>query len=317
MMTEMHQTDLPVPRPDGGESAHPPPAAPAGATDPAAAHRRANRDLWDAWTRLHLRLPAGHPTYDVAAFKAGRTTLAPIERAEVGDVAGTTLLHLQCHFGLDTLSWAREGAAVTGADFSPEAVAAARALSAETGVPGRFVCADLYALPDLPELRAERFDVVFTSYGVLSWLPDLAGWARVVARFLRPGGVFYMVEHHPVMRLLDPETHDSAGHALPRGYFHRPRPVRAEYSGSYAAPEAEEWTTAYFWDHPLGEVVTALCATGLRLEFLHEHPRPAGATFHADYPDDLPYLFSLRATAPPDPPDPPLPPAARPPEGRP
>ena len=226
-MTETHQTDPHAPRPGGGVSTDPPPAAPAAATDPAAAHRRANRDLWDAWTHLHLRLPPGGPHYDVAAFKGGRTTLAPIERGEVGDVAGKTLLHLQCHFGLDTLSWAREGATVTGADFSPGAVAAARALSAATGVPGRFVCADLYALPETDELRGARFDVVFTSYGVLSWLPDLAAWARVVARFLAPGGAFHLVEYHPFVYLLDPETHDAAGDPLDHGYFSRARPVRA------------------------------------------------------------------------------------------
>jgi SAM-dependent methyltransferase len=316
-MPEPHQPELPGSLPAGGAPGEPPPPAapPADSpTDSTADYRRANRDLWDAWTRLHRRLPPGGPHYDVAAVEAGRPTLGSVERAELGGVAGKALLHLQCHFGLDTLSWAPAGATVTGVDFSLEAIAAARALSAAAGVPGRFVCTDLYALPERSDLRGAHFEVVFTSYGVLSWLPDLAGWARVVARFLEPGGAFYMVEHHPLVTLLDPETHAAAGHHLPRGYFHRPQPVRAEYRGSYAAPEAEAWTTAYFWDHPLGEVVTALCAAGLRLDYLPEHPRPAGATFHADYPDDLPYLFSLRATAPPDPP---LPPAARPAGGRP
>jgi hypothetical protein len=134
--------------------------------------------------------------------------------------------------------------------------------------------------------------------GVGGWLPDLAGWVRVIAHFLKPGAVFYMVEHHPFVCVIDPETHDSAGNVLDHHYFHRPEPVRAEYSGTYAVPDGEAWTTAYFWDHPLGEVVTALCDAGLRIEFLHEHPKPGGATYHAGYPGDLPYLFSIRATAP-------------------
>jgi SAM-dependent methyltransferase len=255
---------------------------------------QANRTLWDAWTKLHLQ-PG---VYGVEEFRAGETTLKQIELGEVGDVAGKTLLHLQCHFGLDTLSWARRGAIATGVDLSPEAITAARALSAETNTPARFVCADLYTLPETPELRGERFDVVFTSYGVLGWLPDLGGWARVIAHFLKPGGSFYMVEFHPLLYVVDPETHDSAGNVLDHRYFYRPEPVRATYSGTYAVPEGETWTTAYFWDHPLGDVVTALCDAGLRIEFLHEHPKPAGVTYHASYADDLPYLFSVRATAP-------------------
>ncbi|MBI3971103.1 MAG: hypothetical protein HY332_07415 [Chloroflexi bacterium] len=139
---------------------------------------------------------------------------------------------------------------------------------------------------------------MFTSYGVLSWLPDLTRWASAIAHFLKPGGIFSIVERHPFLRVVDPETHDSAGHSLDRRYFYRPEPVRAEYSGTYAVPEAGVRQTAYFWDHPLGDIVTAICRAGLRLEFVREHPKPAGATYHADYPDDLPYLFSLRATAP-------------------
>jgi hypothetical protein len=100
------------------------------------------------------------------------------------------------------------------------------------------------------------------------------------------------------MRVVDPETHDSKGNPLGHGYFYRPNPVRAEYSGTYAVPAAGVWQTEYTWDHPLGEIVTAVCRAGLHLEFLHEHTKPSGATYHADYPADLPYLFSLRAKRP-------------------
>jgi len=137
------------------------------------AYREANRGLWDAWTRINL----SSAMYDVEAFAAGRgRDLDPIARAGPGDVRGKSLLHLQCHFGMDTIRWARHGATVTGVDFSAEAIAAARALAARMVVPARFVHSDLYELPGVLE---GRFDVVFTSHGVLGWLPDLDGWARV------------------------------------------------------------------------------------------------------------------------------------------
>ena len=112
----------------------------------------------------------------------------------MGEVRGKSLLHLQCHFGLDTLSWAREGAQVTGMDFSPEGIRIARGLAEELNIPARFICCDLY---DLPEHLDETFDRVFTSYGVLCWLPDIPRWAQIVGHFLKPGGVFYIAEFHP------------------------------------------------------------------------------------------------------------------------
>ena len=162
-------------------------------------HARANRELWNAWTEIH----EGSTFYDVEGFLAGRQTLLPIELEELGpDVReGTTLLHLQCHFGLDTLSWARRGARVTGVDFSDKAIALADRLAREVGLDEacRFVQSDLY---DLPAHLDERFDVVFTSWGVLMWLPDLTAWGRLIARYLRPGGIFYIVDFHPFV--LDP-----------------------------------------------------------------------------------------------------------------
>src|SRR5919206_2445351 len=150
-----------------------------------------NRSLWDGWTRLH----AHSEFYDLAGFKAGRSSLKDIELAEVGDVRGRSLLHLQCHFGQDTLSWARLGAEVTGVDFSTEAIRLARALNEELHIPARFIQSNIYALPDVLD---ERFDIVFTSYGVLAWLPDLDAWGEIVARYLKPGGFFYIVENHPL-----------------------------------------------------------------------------------------------------------------------
>ena len=151
---------------------------------------RVNRDNWNERTPVH----AGSDSYDLAGFKAGRITLTDVERREVGDVSGKTLLHLQCHFGLDTMSWARLGAKATGVDFSDDAITLASALNEELELGARFIRSNVY---DLPNALDEQFDVVFTSYGVLNWLPDIAGWAEVVSNHLKPAGVFYIVEFHP------------------------------------------------------------------------------------------------------------------------
>ena len=141
----------------------------------------ANEALWDAWTAVH----STGGFYDLERFKAGGVRLRPYEIELVGDVSGRSLLHLQCHFGIDTLSWARLGARVTGADFSPAAVELARSLADELGFPdARFVRANLY---DLPDVLDGTFDVVYTSRGVLGWLPDIRGWARGRGPLRRPG----------------------------------------------------------------------------------------------------------------------------------
>jgi len=261
--------------------------------------RRANRELWDEWAAVNAR----SGLYRLDEFRAGKNKLNALEREEMGEVAGLTLLHLMCHFGMDTLSWARLGAAVTGIDFSPEAIRMARELSDETGVPGRFICSELY---ELPAHLDETFDRVFSSYGVLAWLPDLPGWARIVARYLKPGGRFYLAEFHPAAMLFDDMVEEPEWRV---GYdYFAEGPVRFEINGSYADPAAEVRAThSYEWFYPLGKVVTALTEAGLRLEFLHEHPY----TVYRQFPfvtegeDGLwrlpegmlrvPLLFSLRA----------------------
>lgn len=254
-----------------------------------------NRSLWDGWTRLHT----ASTFYDVDGFKAGQSTLKPLERAELGDVSGKTLLHLQCHFGLDTMSWAREGAVVTGVDFSEEAIAHARSLSAGLDLPATFVCSNLY---DLPEVLDAAFDVVFTSYGVLPWLPDLDRWAQIVARYLKPGGLFYIVEFHPFVGMLDDD-----GERIVYPYFYHEKPLELEETGSYAEPEADFTHTAYEWPHSLGEVVTALLKAGLTLDFLHEFPYstyPFPWYLDEEQPDryvwkdrsiTVPLMFSIKA----------------------
>lgn len=216
-----------------------------------------NRDLWNAWTEVHQE----SDFYAVDRFLAGESTLRSIELDELGDVDGKSLLHLQCHFGLDTLSWARRGARVTGVDLSPKAVAVARELAAKAGLDARFEDSDVLAL-DL----GETFDVVFTSYGVLDWLPDLRPWGEVVARHLKPGGRFYIVEFHPVLGMLADDAKSFAN-----GYFSTEAPIAYSEKGTYADPDAEVSGTSYTWNHSLSEVVNALLQAGLRLDFLREH----------------------------------------------
>lgn len=260
--------------------------------------RESNRALWDELVGLHV---GALGTYDINGFKAGRSTLRPIEVDEVGDVRGKRLLHLQCHFGLDTLSWARRGALVVGADFSPEAVTLGRRLSTEVGVSAEFVCSDIY---DLPEKLDREFDIVFTSYGILCWLPDLLRWAEVIERFLVPGGFFYIVEQHPAGNVFT----ERDGELVASEPYFDVGPFVETTEGSYADRTAVlRAKTSYEWQHSLSEVINALTAVGLRLEYLHEFPfcmfhklpsmvRGDDGWWRVPARNDLPFLFSLKAS---------------------
>ncbi len=225
-----------------------------------------NRNQWDALAPIHAR----SEFYDLAGFRAGQSSLKSVELEEVGDVSGRSLLHMQCHIGLDTLSWARLGARATGIDFSAASLEVARSLAADLGLPARFVEASVYDLPDRLD-GPGAFDVVFTSYGVLCWLPDLTAWARVAAHFLRPGGAFHIVEFHPFAGMFD----DDEGQTDLRfryPYFHSDEPMEFEGTGSYADPSADVTTRGFEWCHTLGDVVSALADAGLRIEHLREFP---------------------------------------------
>jgi SAM-dependent methyltransferase len=264
-----------------------------------------NRTLWDAWTAVHTT----GSFYDVQRFRddPNDVRIAEWERAEVGDVAGKSVLHVQCHFGLDTLSWARLGAArVTGVDFSGPAIAFAEELAAETGLAdrARFVVSDVYDLPG--PLEGETFDLVYTGRGALSWLPDLEPWGRSVAGFVRPGGIFYIHEGHPVMLALDDEQSPDALR-LAHDYWGG-ETLSFPVEGSYADPTAKiDAEVEHGWNHSLGEVVTLLARNGLRIELLDEKrvvdwPQPfleerGDGTWGwpAGYLGNLPLMYSLRA----------------------
>jgi len=223
-----------------------------------------NQKLWDELTPIHVR----SDFYDVKGFKAGKCTLKSIELEELGDVTGKSILHLQCHFGLDTLSWARLGADVTGVDFSKEAITLARSLSSETGIKAEFINSNIY---DLPENLKGEFDIVFTSYGIICWLPNLERWSDIITRFLKPGGTFYMVENHPFMNALD-DSEDAIEPRVIYPYFHSSQPEKYHWEGGSYAVAAKISHPAYEWTHTLSDIINALISGGMRIEFLHEFP---------------------------------------------
>jgi SAM-dependent methyltransferase len=262
----------------------------------------ANRRHWDEVVPIHV----ASEMYRVDAFRAGQNKLKPVELAELGDVRGKTLLHLQCHFGLDTLSWAREGAIVTGIDFSQPAIEAARALAAECGIDARFLVSDLY---HAPQVLDEQFDIVFTSYGALCWLPDVPRWARVAGHFVKPGGTFYIAEFHPLVGIFD-DADNTTELKVRWPYFPQETPLRFEGYGDYTDRNAKLSNDVTFeWPHPTSEVLTALIDAGLRIEFFHEFPTSSFAQLPglmeridehtwrlSKHDGSVPLVYSIRAT---------------------
>ena len=260
-------------------------------------YRRANQALWNEYVGIHAR----SEMYALDQFKAGRNSLHRLELDELGEVNGRSLLHLQCHFGLDTLSWARLGAQVTGIDFSEQAIALAQSLSRQLNIPARFLCCDLY---DLPDHLTGQFDIVYTSYGVLTWLSDLPGWAQVVAHFLKPGGTFYIAEFHPFGMIFEEKSPE-----LRVRYPYFDTGVMAfPTEGSYADHAAKVQTPiSYEWAYPMGKVVTSLVAAGLHIQYLHEFPfcvydmypflerGEDGYYYLPGKVDKIPLMFSIRA----------------------
>ncbi|WP_181766368.1 class I SAM-dependent methyltransferase [Streptomyces albidus (ex Kaewkla and Franco 2022)] len=220
-----------------------------------------NRQNWNDRVRVH----SASDFYDLPRFREGVSTLRPFEIPEVGDVAGRRLVHLQCHMGQDTLSWARLGADVTGLDFSEDAIRTARELAADIGMAdrARFVVSDVYEAPSA--LDGELFDIVYTGLGALVWLPDLTSWARTAASLLKEEGALYLAEFHPLTELLEQD-----GRTVEHDYF-QSEGRTSESPFTYTDGPTLTRTTSVQWQHTLGGVVTALAGAGLRIEFLHEH----------------------------------------------
>lgn len=217
-----------------------------------------NKDSWNARTAYHLQ----SDFYDVPSFIKGKNSLNSIELELLGDVRAQNILHLQCHFGQDTLSLARMGAEVTGVDFSETAIQAAVDLSDKTGLSAQFLCCDLYHLPDCLQTR---FDTVFTSYGTIGWLPDMDAWAKVVAHFLKPGGKLVFVEFHPVVWMFDNDFTK-----IEYSYFNQ-EPIVETLSGTYADTQAPIKHETVSWNHDLAEVLGALLKNGLSITTFREY----------------------------------------------
>lgn len=217
-----------------------------------------NRQLWNARVASHTE----SAFYDVAGFKAGKSSLMPIELAQIGEVKGKKILHLQCHFGMDTLSLSRMGAQVTGVDFSENAIEMARKLNEELALDAQFVCCNVY---DLPQHLNGQFDLVFTSYGVVGWLDDLTAWGHIVASFLKPGGVFHLIEFHPVVWMLDNDFQK-----ITYSYFNT-APIIEEEEGTYADRNAAIKEQSVSFNHSLAEVMNALIRNGLSITGFEEY----------------------------------------------
>lgn len=258
-------------------------------------HFTAHQALWNKLTELHLQ---GSETYPITEFLLGKNTLKPLEIAEVGSVSGKKLLHLMCHFGLDTLSWARLGAEVTGVDISDAAIEAAKDLADKTGLDAKFICANVY---ELENSISEKFDIIFLSYGALYWLPDLYRFAQIVSSLLKPGGFFYIVDGHPFYSWV--HFNDDISHRVAKlDYFDR---STQEYksTGDYAKPDEKIDASEYGWHFTVGDIINSLAQAGLRIDFFHEHPSfdmmSDGEKWVAkDQPANFPKMFSLKATKP-------------------
>lgn len=255
---------------------------------------KANQELWDKRVGIHVN----SEFYDVASLKAGKTSLNEIELNALGNVKGKSLLHLQCHFGMDTISWAREGANVTGIDFSEVAIKAAKDLALEMNVKANFICSDVYKLP---EKLDQQFDIVFTSYGVIGWLPDLDKWATVINQFLKPGGTFFIAEFHPVLWMMDDDfTH------LKYSYFND-EVIETISQGTYGDRHADISSAEYGWNHSLDEVFGSLLKNKLQIIEFTEYPYSPYNCFNntvkgsdgmyriKELENKLPMMYSLKA----------------------
>jgi SAM-dependent methyltransferase len=248
-----------------------------------------NKESWNRRAEVHY----DSEFYNVAGFLNGDCSLKNIEIAEMGDVREKTLLHLQCHFGMDTLSWARKGAIVTGIDISDAAIKKANELKEKTNLKATFICSDIY---EYRRSANQLFDIVFTSYGAICWLPDLEKWGQVVSNNLKSGGTFYMVEFHPIYDIISGFS-----------YFHRTDPD-VEIEGTYTENSRDLKTKLITWTHPLSEVINSLIKVGIQIDFLNEYPyspyncydgleeREKDKFYLTRSGQDVPLVYSIKGT---------------------
>lgn len=248
-----------------------------------------NRKAWDRRAEAHAK----SRFYNVPGFLKGDTSLKEIELKEMPEVNGQKLLHLQCHLGLDSLSWARKGAKVTGVDFSPVAIEEANRIKNEAKLDAEFVCQDIY---EFDRSSSETYDIVFTSYGVLDWLPDLPAWANLIAKHLKPGGHFYIAEFHPIFDLI-------SGYS----YFHQ-EVADVEEDGGYVSEQNVTVEKMMTWSHSISDVLNTLIEAGIEIAHFNEFPfspfkfyegleeKEQGRFYVKDKKHDVPLVYSILGT---------------------
>ncbi len=264
-------------------------------------------DSWDTLAHLHAQ-GSGAEFYRIEQWLAGESKLAPWEIEEMGSVEGKSLLHMQCHIGTDTLSWAREGARVTGLDFSPNAIIEAERFADILGFDdARFVVS---RVSDAVEtLDGEQFDIIYTGRGALCWLPNLKQWARVCAALLRPGGTLYLEESTPTVNILDSEEGPDGPRLVPKYDLFNEGPISEIGEGSYADPDWSGERITHCWEYRYDTIINALIEGGFRIDFLNERDE----LFFAPWPEffepsgpnywrlkegqvPIPLSFTLKAT---------------------
>ena len=257
---------------------------------------RINKATWNNKVKIH----ANSDMYDLEAFKNGKSSLMSYELEALGNVKGKSLLHLQCHFGQDTLSWSRMGAKCVGVDISDEGIKLAQKLNEELNLDADFFCCNVL---DTSKHIIDKFDIVFASYGVIGWLPDLKPWGQMIAERLKNGGTFFMAEFHPIVWMFD---YLEGKPNLKYGYM-QDEVIYEEYEGTYANTNSKMISKEYAWNHGLGKVISALTEAGLHLEYLKEYDESP----YNVLPDLLqtdsgmyitkdklyPLIFTLKATA--------------------
>jgi len=219
-----------------------------------------NKASWNDKVGIH----AASEMYNMKAFKNGKSSLMPYELKALGDVKGKSLLHLQCHFGQDTLSWSRLGATCVGVDLSDSGIDLARELNVELQLDAEFVCCNVL---ETSKHIKETFDIVFTSYGVIGWLPDLKPWGKMIADRLKSGGVFYIAEFHPIVWMYDYLSEKP----VMKYAYNRNDVIYEEEKGTYADENADIESKTYCWNHGLSEVINALIEAGLHIDYLNEY----------------------------------------------
>ena len=216
-----------------------------------------NRQSWNNRVQSHLN----SDFYDLEGFLQGKSSLNSIELQLLGEIKNKHILHLQCHFGQDSLSLGRLGAHVTGVDLSDKAIESAIELADKTKIDANFICSDIY---ELPKYLDKQFDIVFTSYGTIGWLPDLDKWAKIVSKYLKPDGKFIFVEFHPVVWMFDDDFQKIAYH-----YFNKEVIIETE-TGSYADKTADLTQEYVMWNHSMSDVINSLIKNGMEINSLDE-----------------------------------------------